>query len=64
MLNLIFRVVLLQVGSNGFLHSYNNHFSDVQVHKARTPNKFQDLKKKCIFDDFSDEQVRIKNDPL
>ncbi|KAL3534187.1 hypothetical protein ACH5RR_002648 [Cinchona calisaya] len=44
------------VGSNGFLHSSNNHFSDIQVHKIRTPNKFQDLEKNCIFDDLSDEQ--------
>lgn len=44
------------VGSNGFLHNSSNHFLDVQVHKARTPNKFQDLEKQCFLDDYSDEQ--------
>ncbi|XP_071911485.1 protein PHOTOPERIOD-INDEPENDENT EARLY FLOWERING 1-like isoform X3 [Coffea arabica] len=44
------------VGSNGFLHNSNNHFLDVQVHRVRTPNKFQDWEKQCILDDYSDEQ--------
>ncbi|KAL3533921.1 hypothetical protein ACH5RR_007442 [Cinchona calisaya] len=44
------------VGSNGFLCISDDHLSDVQVHKVITPNKFQDFEKKCIFDDFNDEQ--------
>lgn len=57
-LNLIFRLLLLQVESNGFLS--DNHFSDVEAEENITLlNKSQVLDKKQVLDDFSDEQVIV-----